>query len=343
MATDLPASNALFSIQNLMLMGAAWLLIPFLGAIRSYAIVTGAFGTGAIVMVGIITLQPGGDLSHLLLAFNVGLSIIDLILAQRLIHEYGIEIVPDSSLAGTVSIHWELPLIGLTCALGLWIDKIIMWFASPVGVTTVGGAFRTMPNYDTPMFWAQLASIPILSVFFIHVETNFFRLSRAFYGSLAQEVSRREQTRMMSRLSEFVMAKLIGLFIALSAVAIIAILISYVAIEPLGLRASQMGILRVALAGMVFQTSSTFCFIFLLYFDLRRHALAISATYFILNGSLTAALLPLGFPYFGYGNLLASALTFLLAVLILARELPWLHFHAFITNNSSLHDHHGRE
>ena len=127
-----------------------------------------------------------------------------------------------------------------------------------------------------------------------------------------------------------------GALLALAAVALIAILVSYVAIEPLGLRASQMGILRAALVGMVFQTSASFCFIFLLYFDLRRHALAVSATYCILNGTLTAALLPLGFPFFGYGNLFASALTFLLAVTLLAHELPWLHFHAFVTNNTSL-------
>ena len=333
---DLPAPDALAGLQNLMLMGAAWLLIPFLGAIRSYIVVAVAFATGAAIMVSLVALAPASDPLYLLTAFNTGLTVIDLILAWRLMQEYGPALVPDAALARMLRTHWDLPLIGLTCALGLWVDKLIMWFAAPVGVTIVGGAFRTMPNYDTPMFWAQLASIPILAVFFVHVETNFFRLSRAFYGSLAHGVSRRDLTRMMSRLSRFVMAKLVGLFIALSAIALIAILISFVAIEPLGLRASQMGILRAALVGMVFQTSASFCVIFLLYFDLRRHALAVSATYFVLNGALTVVLLPLGFPYYGYGNLFAAALTFLLAALILAQELPWLHFHAFVTNNTSL-------
>ena len=31
-----------------------------------------------------------------------------------------------------------------------------------------------------------------------------------------------------------------------------------------------------------------------------------------------------------------TASTIALAVLILAHELPWLHFHAFVTNNTSL-------
>ena len=121
--------------------------------------------------------------------------------ARRLLQEYGVALVPDAALARSLRTHWDLPLIGLTCALGLWVDKLIMWVAAPIGVTTVGGAFRTMPNYDTPMFWAQLASIPILAVFFVHVETNFFRLSRAFYGSLAHGVSRRDLARKQARRS----------------------------------------------------------------------------------------------------------------------------------------------
>jgi hypothetical protein len=34
--------------------------------------------------------------------------------------------------------------------------------------------------------------------------------------------------------------------------------------------------------------------------------------------------------------MIAAAVTFMLAFNILLRELPWLHYHAFITNNTSL-------
>ncbi|GJE42606.1 exopolysaccharide Pel transporter PelG [Methylobacterium soli] len=336
-ATTLTGIEVLSALQNLMLMGAAWLLIPFLGALRSHVAVTFAFGLGSGVMIGSILLAPAAEPVHLLFAFNAGLCLIDFILTWCLVREYGLRLVPDPALLRTALTYWELPLIGLTYALGLWIDKLVMWTSSPVGIVRVAGALDTMPNYDTPMFWAQLAAIPILAVFFVHVETNFFRLCREFYGSLANHVSRRQLMLMMSRLYRFVMAKLFGLFVALTAIGLIAILTSFVAIEPLGLRASQMGILRVALTGMVFQTSAMFCFVFLLYFDLKRQALLISLTYLVTNGGFTAALLPLGFPFFGYGNMLASATTFLVALLVLGRELPWLHFHVFVTNNTSLH------
>ena len=58
--------------------------------------------------------------------------------------------------------------------------------------------------------------------------------------------------------------------------------------------------------------------------------------YAALNAILTLALLPLGFAYYGYGQMLAAALTFFTAFGILVRELPWLHYHAFVTNNRSV-------
>ena len=45
---------------------------------------------------------------------------------------------------------------------------------------------------------------------------------------------------------------------------------------------------------------------------------------------------PFGQVFYGYGSMIAAAATFLLAFGVLLRELPWLHYHAFITNNSSL-------
>ena len=67
---------------------------------------------------------------------------------------------------------------GAAYALGLWIDKIIMWHADPSNGLVVAGAIQTLPSYDTAMFWAQLSSIPIIAVFFVHVETRFSALIR---------------------------------------------------------------------------------------------------------------------------------------------------------------------
>jgi uncharacterized membrane protein len=133
-----------------------------------------------------------------------------------------------------------------------------------------------------------------------------------------------------------VLASIATLFVALAIVAMMTILISFVFMTELGLRPTYMSILRVSLWAMAFHTSAMFCFVFLLYFDLRRPAVLIVVVYAVLNTALTLLILPLGQAFYGYGSMIAAAATFVLAFAILLRELPWLHYHAFITNNTSL-------
>jgi len=97
-----------------------------------------------------------------------------------------------------------------------------------------------------------------------------------------------------------------------------------------------MGILRVSLCSMTFYTSAMFCFTFLLHLDLRRPALQIVCTFLVLNGVLTVALLPFGPDFYGYGNMIAAALSLLVGFRLVFKELSWLHYHAFITNNPSV-------
>lgn len=146
----------------------------------------------------------------------------------------------------------------------------------------------------------------------------------------------RELKGSIHKLRLCVISGIVTLFIALSVVAAMMILSSFVFMASLGLRPSYMSILRLALMAMTFHTSSMFCFFFLLYFDLRRRALLVVSIYAILNPVMTALFLCLGQVFYGYGAMLAAAITFLLAFAILVRELPWLLYHAFITNNTSV-------
>ena len=123
---------------------------------------------------------------------------------------------------------------------------------------------------------------------------------------------------------------------ALAVVATVSVLFSIVFMGELGLRPSYMSILRISLVAMVFYSSAIFCFVFLLYLDLRRQALVIVAVYAVLNGLLTMTFLGAGQAFYGYGSMIAATITFVLAFAVLLRELPWLHYHAFVTNNSSL-------
>ncbi len=140
----------------------------------------------------------------------------------------------------------------------------------------------------------------------------------------------------ITRLSRFVISNVAGLFAALAVTATAMILFSFAFMRELGLRPAYMGVLRTGLGAMVFHTSAMFGFLFLMHFDLRRQAILVVTTYAVLNIALTWFMLPLGEPTYGLGSMIAAATTFVLAFYLLLREMPWLQYHAFITNNTSI-------
>jgi polysaccharide biosynthesis protein PelG len=335
-ATTLDTADAIGSIYNAMMIGCSWLLIPFLGATRGYNSVLIAFGLGTISMfvLGDVIHEP--QATSLLLVFNCSFAITNLVLLGAIVRRFGTNIVVDPELRKRVSQKWELPIAGLAYALGLWIDKIIMWHADPPNGLLVAGALRTMPSYDAAMFWAQLSSIPIIAIFFVHVETGFTALIQRYYARIQGQASLRELNHIARNIKTHVLSSMFNLFMALGIVAAVMIILSFVFMNGLGLLPSYMGIFRVSLAAMAFYTSAMFCFNFLLLLDLRRPALLIVLTFLVLNAVITVVLLPLGPDLYGYGNLIAAAVSLLVGFSLVLRELSRLHYHAFITNNSAL-------
>jgi uncharacterized membrane protein len=331
----------LAAVQNALLIGVSWMLIPFLGALRAHAAILSAFGAGAGAMAafGWAFADPGA--ATLLTGFNTSFALTDAIMMACIVRRIGSTIRFDAGMLQTLREKWDLPACGLAYALGIWADKAVMWYGSPwheapAGGLLFAGALKTMPSYDTAVFWAQLASIPVVAVAFVHVETELRTLFGRLYGRMGGQASLRELTAAIQKLRIYAISSIAMLFVALAIVATMSVLFSFVFMSELGLRPSYMSILRISLAAMSFHASAMFCFVFLLYFDLRRQALLIVATYAVLNTLLTMAFLEAGQAFYGYGSMIAAATTFVLAFMVLLRELPWLHYHAFITNNSSL-------
>lgn len=153
---------------------------------------------------------------------------------------------------------------------------------------------------------------------------------------MQQRASLRELNEIVRNIRTHVLSSMFGLFAALIIVAAMMIMLSFVFMPELGLRPAYMGIFRVSLCSMAFYTSAMFCFSFLIYLDLRRPALLIVLTFLVLNGTFTVSLLSFGPDLYGYGNMIAATVTLLVGFCLVLRELSWLHYHAFITNNPSL-------
>jgi uncharacterized membrane protein len=318
---------------NLVLLGASWMLLPVLGVLKRTSHAGFAFLAGAGVMLGVVSMIPAHSAASLLFAFNAGMAVIDAILLMEIVRCFGFDLRPDPKLWASLRKRPELPAIGLLYYLGLWIDKFIMWALAPIGRVQTAGTFWTAPDYDTAMFWAQLSAAPMLAVFFVQIEPGLRRRSREFFARLNRQASLADMQRASMGIMQFALSGVLALLLIQLVVCVGMMLVSLVAVDSLGFRANQMGMLRNSMIGVACHTAALFCSIFLLYFDLRRAALVIVAVFFILNTALTLLTLMLGFEYYGLGFGLASAAALIAGIVQIRREMPDLLYHAFITNN----------
>ena len=177
------------------------------------------FRRGCRSMLGLGRLLRDPQVSSLLLAFNLSFAITNLILLSTVVRRFGTRGDFDPGLKDDLRKNWELPAAGAAYALGLWIDKLIMWHSDPSGGLLVAGALQTMPSYDTAMFWAQLSSIPIIAVFFVHVETRFSAIFRVYHTRMQERASLRELNEIVRNIGTLVLSSMFGLFAALAIVA----------------------------------------------------------------------------------------------------------------------------
>ncbi|MBU6371097.1 MAG: exopolysaccharide Pel transporter PelG [Alphaproteobacteria bacterium] len=318
------------------LLGALWLTIPFAGVLRRHVSITVAFLAGMSVTIALAHAPRTHDVATLLNAFSVGLAVAVGVLVMRTTAEFGASVRFEPRLLRAYARYWELPVIGLCTTLGGWVDKIIMWASGGNGVVTLSaGGFPTMPDYDSALFWAQLTAIPVMAVFFVNVEPSFYRLYRRFYGSFGRKASQREVRLRQKALDDFATRSALALLGAGILITATAVIFSYEAVAHFDLQPGLAGTLRAALFGVAFQTAALVCLCFLLYFDLRRHALAIALVGVVTNAGFTLVLLPFGPALHGYGYLASAVTTFLFAFATLTRETAWLTYHAFVTTNES--------
>ena len=124
--------------------------------------------------------------------------------------------------------------------------------------------------------------------------------------------------------------------IFLACLGVVAILSASLWFEKLGISFNQIGIYRLGVIGAVFHTLVLFELIVFSYFDLRKTVLGINLLFLVANIVLTLVTIHLGFPYYGYGYLAATALTFLVGLVVLVDRLSWLDYVAFVANNPSV-------
>jgi len=177
------------------------------------------------------------------------------------------------------------------------------------------------PNYDGAMFIAYLTIIPALGLFVTSIETGFFEDFRHLMDTIQNRAPLDRVGQTSEALGKKTFEMIYRVLLAQGTVCILGVIASAAILPWLGLRFEQLGILRLGIIAAFFQVMFLTCSSILLFFDNHLRFLLLQIVFFMLQLILTMFSVRLGPEYFGYGHLLACAISALAAVVVLERTM----------------------
>ena len=217
-------------------------------------------------------------------------------------------------------------MTGLFYNLGLWIDKLIVWF---VLGETIFGHFKGYSIYDTPIFIAYLIIIPSLAYFLIQSETRFFLAHRKFFDSISHERLHNilQYKKDLIEILKDTLMKLLSIQFISSLTGFI--LSDFIGIW-LGLSSQSVTILKILFFAAGGQVMFLYIIIFLMYFDLSHASFYLVLLFFCLN--LILNLLFIYYPAvpLGTGYLIAILISFFTGLGLLMYSISDIEYSIFM-------------
>jgi polysaccharide biosynthesis protein PelG len=322
---SLSPPDLLIAVGSTVVVSMVWPTLAFCGAVRDYKGITAGFAAGMLIsIVGTIwAARHALGMQFMIVMYLCGLSIIFFVLASRILLTF-----PDQTgslgaqlaeLGDGLQEHWMLAAGSLLSIAAVWADKWIMWFG-PAQVRLSNGLVSA-PSYDGAMFLAYLVMIPALGMFVTAIETSFFDNSRRLLDSIEGKAPLGRLERLAGALEKQTYRTIREVLITLGALCVLAILLSPSAVSWIGLRYEQLGVLRLGILAAFFQFMFLACSSIVLFLDRQAAFLALQLSFFVLQAFFTLMSIYLGPHYFGFGHLLACAMSAVISMSVLERTL----------------------
>jgi uncharacterized membrane protein len=332
----LPLDLALPSVVSTILISMLWIAIIYCGATYDHIGIGVAFLLGVIFgLVGaLVPAAQIGTAASMVWGYNLGLTATLFILLGRILRTFPFRV---PKLAGAMirflsgaNQYWIIAAGALIGALGLWIDKLIVW-SSRFGQVTVEGLPHS-PDYDGAMFIAYISIVPSLAAFVIYLETGFFENYVRYISNVLGHgtLARIEQSG--ERLGKETIRTINNIILLQVSLCAFLVVFAPVIIDLLGMRYSQIGILKFGIAATVFHFIFLACSAIILFLDLRTTYFTLQILFFTLNATMTIFSLMLGPAYLGYGYLVACCISGAIAYIVMTSSLRRIDYHTFVAS-----------
>lgn len=319
------------SIVNFSLLSMIWTMMLYLECIRNFQAITFSWILGMAISIYLaVVLGRTMGANGMLLGINLGLVILVYTLAAQVLAEYRYGYAIPQYFKKYCKKYAQLMWGGFFLFAGMWVDKLIMWYA-PESILHNNG-LRTFPAYDGGMFISYMSIIPVLALFVFSLETNFY----VSYIRYIKRIENNDPLNLIDEEKRNIWAEMINngrsFLVLQGSITFIVLLIAPNIFDWVGLDFSQLGIFRLGALGAFFAALNLFIFIFLTYFDAQDYFLRATIFMFFSNIVLTFICEYLGFTYYGLGYCLAMIATFMFSAYLLTHFIEKLNYHIFITN-----------
>lgn len=180
------------------------------------------------------------------------------------------------------------------------------------------------------MYLSYLTIVPAMCLFLIRVETSFHNSYRAFYGAIVGKQSLNTIRSVKESMVDHIRLSIERLLKIQGVITCSAILATPYLIQVFRMMWFHLNVMRIGILGAFLHVLMLFLIIFLLYFEFRASALAVTLLFFILNGLLTALSLKLGMAFYGYGYFSACLITLMAGLFIMDYKIRNLEYITFI-------------
>lgn len=316
-----------------------WLAMAFVAAIKQYGVVTSAFALGlsCSIVFGTSAATLGYGPGGMLLGFSVGLCLAFCILNFLILKTFPGHLSSLHSLLGKLSkvrpMSATFVFAGLSSALAVWIDKIIVWQSSEATLVKDGLLYAV--RYDSPMFMAYLSIVPVMSILVVWLETTFFDNYRHYRDIVHSGGTLRQIDEQRTSLAQDTVDTVFTAFLVQLAISAALVVAAPFLANLLGLPYDAISVLRLALIGAAFHFLFQASCGVILFVQYGRAYLWLQVLFLLLNAVCTAAMLR-NPDYLGAGYVLASMVSGILAYAAMRRTLATLNRLTFIVNNPAV-------
>lgn len=311
-----------------MTISSLWVTMIFLSTLRAFRVISLFYLIGSITAV-FVSLFFGRlwGIEGYFIGYLLGHLLIVVLWSSRIFIEFSSERIFDSKIFLSLLQKRTLIFIGLFYNLAIWVDKIIFWLSPQA--KTITAFFRTFPLYENPVFFAHLTIIPALSLLLIHIETDFYRKFRRFYKGIVDKLPFTHLQQLRADITHSLKSSILRLIRFQGTLALLIIVFALPVASFLHIPWVQIPIFRVAVLATFLHSLLLTVLILTLYFDFQWDALMIVGFFFLTNAVFTWMTVPMGILFYGYGYLLSTLMTLVVAVVMFDRKLRRLEYYTF--------------